>query len=135
MLIELIKSNPRTSIVVISLLISFFISVVNYFVIDKERMREIKARQKEIQIEMKEHQKAGNHEQMAVLQKEMMSNIGASFKQSFKPMLITIIPILVLFTLIRSTFIDTAIAKSWLWWYLGTAIISSMIFRKFFNLP
>ena len=135
MLLELIQSSPKTSIVVISLLISFFISVVNYFVIDKERMREIKARQKEIQTEMKEHQKAGNHEEMAILQKEMMSNIGASFKQSFKPMLITLIPILVLFAFIRNTYAATTIAKTWFWWYLGAAIISSMLFRKLFNLP
>lgn len=135
MILEYIQTNPRTGIILIGLLISFFISVVNFFVIDKDRMREIKARQKELQAKMKEHQKAGNHDELMKLQKEMFSGIGETFKQSFKPMIITIIPILVLFAIIRSTFAETAIASTWFWWYIGASLIGSMLFRKLFNLP
>lgn len=134
-LLGLVETSPRVSIIVIALLISFFISLVNYFVIDKERMREIKARQKELQAQMKQHQKDGKHDEVMKLQQEMFSHIGESFKHSFKPMIITLIPMLVLFAIIRSTYAATAIAGSWFWWYLGAAIIGSMIFRKLFDLP
>jgi len=49
-------------------------------------------------------------------------------KHSFKPMLYTLIPILILFSWVRGTF--SPILSSWFWWYFGAAIISSMILRK-----
>lgn len=135
MLQEFIMSYPRTSIIVIALLISFFISLVNYFVMDKEKMCAIKLRQKELQEEMKKHQAAGNQEGMLAAQKELMSQMGETFKHSFKPMLITTIPILVVFGLIRNAYIATPIVHTWFWYYLITAIAGSMIFRKLFKLP
>ena len=134
-LVEMIQANPKISIILIAVAISLLISLVNNFVLDKDRMRSLKARQKAIQEEMKEHQKNGNQDKVMELQKEMMSGIGESFKHSFKPMLITIVPIIVLFGIVRNTFAETAIAGSWFWWYLLGAIVSSMIWRKVFRLP
>jgi len=134
-ILDMIKAYPKTAIIIISFAMSFLISLVNNFVLDKDRMRVLKARQKTIQDEMKEHQKNGNHDKVMELQKEMMSGIGETFKHSFKPMLITIVPIIVLFGIIRSTFTETAIAGTWFWWYLAGAIISSMVWRKVFKLP
>jgi len=131
----LVQQSPKISIVLVAIAISFFISLVNYLFLDKDRVRELKARQKEIQKQIKEHQKAGNHEKMLELQKEMMSAMPEMFKHSMKPMLITLIPILVLFAFVRNVFSETAIASTWFWWYLITALISSMIFRKIFKLP
>jgi len=134
-LVEMINANPKISIILIAVAISFLISLVNNFVLDKDRMKALKARQKSIQEEMKEHQKNGNNDKVMELQKEMMSGIGESFKHSFKPMLITIVPIIVLFGMIRNTFAETSIAGSWFWWYLVGAIVSSMVWRKVFRLP
>jgi len=134
-LTEIIQTNPRLGIIAIAAVISFFISLVNYFILDIDRMREIKGRQKAIQKEIKEHQKAGNHDKVMKLNKEMMAHMGESMKHSFKPMLITIIPILVVFSLIKTTFAETAIAGSWFWWYIFSAIVASMVFRKLFKLP
>ena len=96
-------------------------------------MREIKERQKALQAEMKKHK--DNPQKMMDLQKEMFSHVGESFKHSMKPMLITFIPIVLFFPLIRSALITTEIAKTWFWWYLGTSIVASMAFRKLFKLP
>ena len=134
-LTEFIQQYPRISIILFSALISLFISIVNFFILDKDRLREIKKRQKELQLEIKDHQKNGNHDKVMELNKELMAYIPETFKHSFKPMLITIIPILFLFTFIRGAYADTAIASTWFWWYLGSAIIASIFFRKLLKLP
>jgi uncharacterized membrane protein (DUF106 family) len=69
------------------------------------------------------------------LNKEMFSFVGETFKHSLTPMLITIVPILILFGFIRSVYSTTIIASTWFWWYLLGAIIGSMVFRKVFKMP
>ena len=134
-IISLITQYPRASIIIIAVIISFFITIINYFFIDQNRMREIKTRQKALQKEMKEHQKAGNTDKLMELQKELFSYTGEMFKHSMKPMLITIVPILVLFAFIKNVYVGTTLAKTWFWYYLVSAIAGSMIFRKLFKLP
>ena len=113
--------------------VAFFTSLVNNFVMDKNRMKEIKDKQKELQKEMKEHQKNGEHAKAMALQKEMMSYVGETFKHSLKPMLITIIPVLIFFAFIRNVY--AGILPSWIWWYLLGALVGSIFFRKLFKLP
>jgi uncharacterized membrane protein (DUF106 family) len=133
--LQLINQNPKVSIILIALAITFLITLVNYFFLDKDRMREIKKRQKELQTQMKEHQKAGNTDKLLELQKELFSSTGEMMKHSLKPMLITMIPILVLFGFVRNVYAGTAIASSWFWYYIASAMVGSVIFRKIFNLP
>ena len=130
---ELIQAYPIWSIIVIGVLVSLFISLINYFVLDKDKMRKGKEKQKEIQKQMKEHKH--DHVKQTELSKELMSHTMENLKHSFKPMIITIIPILVIFWWMKEIFIETTIAKTWLWWYIGTAIASSLVFRKLFKLP
>jgi len=131
--ITLLQANPKISITFFGLAIAFLISLVNHLVLDKERMRELKKRQKDIQEEMKKHK--DNPEKTMALQKEMMSHAGESMKHSFKPLLITIIPIIIFFAFIKDIYSTTVIAKSWIWWYIGSSIVGSIIFRKVFDLP
>jgi uncharacterized membrane protein (DUF106 family) len=100
---------------------------------DKDKMRDLKAKQKALNAEMKLHK--DNPQKMMDLQKELLGHSMESMKHSFKPMLITTIPILIVFGFIRNTFALTEIAKSWFWYYFVTSIASSLIFRKLFNLP
>ncbi len=130
-----INQNPRVSIILISLTITLLITLVNFFFLDKEKMRGIKARQKELQVKMKEHQKAGETDKIMELQKELFSSTGEMMKHSLKPMLITMIPIIVLFSFIRNVYAETIISSSWFWYYLVSALAGSMLFRKIFNLP
>ncbi|NCN98850.1 DUF106 domain-containing protein [Candidatus Pacearchaeota archaeon] len=133
MIIEFIQANPKAGIIGLAVLISLFISLINFFVLDKDKMRASKKRQKEIQAEMKKHK--DDPAKVMEMQKELMTHVGDTFKYSFKPMLITIIPILIIFGWIRGVFAETTISSTWFWWYLGGAIISSIIFRKLFKLP
>jgi len=132
-LLSLIQLYPKTSVIIIGVLVSFFISVVNYFVLDKDKMRESKAKQKALQEEIKLHK--DNPTKAMELQKEMMSHAMDSMKHSFKPMLITFLPIVLFFGLVRNWYATTEIAKTWIWYYIGGSIASSMLFRKWFNLP
>src|SRR3989344_2359660 len=130
-----IQTNPKISIIAFSLVVSLFISLVNYFVLDKEKMHETKRKQKALQEQMKIHQKAGNKEKMSEIQKQILSHSGDMLKHSFKPMIITLIPILIFFGYVRNVFATTSIANSWIWWYIGSAIVGSSVFRNVLKLP
>jgi uncharacterized membrane protein (DUF106 family) len=133
MITEIIMSYPRSSIIVIGVLVSLFISVVQYFVMDKDKMRDLKVKQKALNEQMKQHK--DNPQKMMDLQKELLGHSMESMKHSFKPMLITTIPILIVFGFIRNGFALTEIAKSWFWYYFASSIVASLAFRKLFNLP
>jgi uncharacterized membrane protein (DUF106 family) len=132
-IVELIQTYPHGGIVVIAGFVSLFISLINYIVLDKEKVKNGRVRQKELQKQMKEHKHDTN--KMMELNKEFMQHTMDNFKHSFKPMIITIIPVLVVFYWIRGIFEATAIAGSWLWWYIGSAVVFSLVFRKLFKLP
>ena len=95
---------------------------------DQNRMRELKGIQKACQIRLKDNK--GNTEEIGKINQEMMECSMELMKHSFKPLLITMIPLLIFFWWIRGVFSTTAIAISWIWYYIGTGIISSMILRK-----
>jgi uncharacterized membrane protein (DUF106 family) len=96
-------------------------------------MHEIKAKQKALQEEMKKHK--DNPTKLMELQKEMFSHMGATMKHSMKPMLITFIPLMLLFPVMRNILVESAIKSSWFWYYLISSLISSLVFRKLFKLP
>ncbi len=133
MVIELIIQYPKISIIVLASFVSFLISLVNYFVLDKEKLRDLKAKQKALQEEAKKHK--DNPQKMMDIQKEIMPLSLEMMKHSFKPLLITMIPIIILFGYLKQWYAPTEIAKSWIWWYIGGSIASSMIFRKLLKLP
>jgi uncharacterized membrane protein (DUF106 family) len=132
MIIELIQNYPRISIILLSLIVTLLITFVNYFMVDKEKMKEIRDRQKRIREEMKKYK--DNPAKVMELNKEMMADLPEQLKHSFKPMIITLIPLLIFFAWLRSTFAETAIASTWIWWYIGASLIFSIALRKIFGL-
>ncbi len=96
---------------------------------DQNRMKELKGIQKACQIKLKDAR--GNADEMTKINKQMMECSMELMKHSFKPMLITFIPILLIFWWIRTVY--TGILAGWIWWYIGSAIISSIILRKVFD--
>lgn len=131
-LTEWAQMNPKLSIILISLIVTLFMTVVRYFMTDREKMKEIRERQKSVRLEMKKYK--NDPEQMMQLQKKMMEDMPEQMRQSFKPMLITLIPILVLFGWMKSIYVDTAIASSWIWWYIVASIVFGIILGKVFKL-
>ena len=133
MINEIIQLYPKTSIIVFAGLISLFITLVNYFVLDKDKVKDSKKKQKELRLKMKDLK--DNPVKMMELQKEQMAHAMTNMKHSFKPMFITIIPILVFFWWIKASYVDTTLGGSWFWYYLVSAIFFSIVFRKIFKLP
>jgi len=123
-----IISNPKVGVISISFLITLAMTLVTKFFTNQERMKELKGMQKKHQEKMKEHK--GNLDKQKEIQKEIMSISMEMMKHSFKPLLITFLPIIVIFTWARGIFMETAIASTWLWWYIGVSIASSIILRK-----
>ena len=123
---ELMIANPKLSVIAISILVTFIMTLVTKKLTDQNKMKELKEIQKSCQIKIK----SGNltQDEMSKINKQMMECTWELTKHSFKPTLITLIPFLVLFIWIRGIYQDTF--SSWIWWYIGTSIIFSIIFRK-----
>jgi len=129
---ELIQINPRISIVILSLIASLIITIISYFLTDRGKMKEIRERQKEIRLELK--QVKNDPEKVMELNKKMMQDFPEQMRASLKPMIVTIVPILIFFGWLKSTFAGTDIAGTWLWWYIISSIIFSILIRKIFGL-
>jgi len=128
----LIQSNPKLWIVIFSLAVTILITIVTYFFTDKELMKNIKSKQKSLKEEMKAHK--DNPQKMMELNKKMMEDMPAQMKQSLKVSVITLIPLLIFFGWLRSTFATTTIASSWIWWYIISSLVFSIAIRKVFKL-
>lgn len=131
MIKELIMLYPKISIVFFSLLVTFAMTLVTKYFTDQNKMKELKEIQKACQIKLKD--KKGNVEEQAKIQKEMFGCSIELMKHSMKPMLFTFLPLILFFWWIRGIYLETAIANTWLWWYIGVGIASSIILRKVLN--
>ena len=131
-IIDLIQNNPRTTLIFLSFLVTLFITIITYFMTDREKMKELKDRQKDLRKEMKLCR--DNPDRMLELNKKMLEDMPEQLKHSMKPMMVTFIPIIIFFTWLRGTFALTSIAGTWFWWYLGSSLIFSIIIRKIFGL-
>jgi uncharacterized membrane protein (DUF106 family) len=132
MIIEYIESSPKMSIIVIALLVAIFTTTVRYYMIDKGKMKVIRARQKELRKDLKKFR--DNPEKMMEINKQLMEDMPEQMKQSFKPMIITLIPLLILFKWLWSAYELTSLSGTWLWWYIGSSIIFSIFLSKAYGL-
>lgn len=130
MIKEWMIANPKLSIVLISVIVTLAITLVTKKFTDQERMKELKKTQKKCSQKLKE-----NREDKDAIQQNLECSLEM-MKHSFRPMLITIIPLLILFWFLRDVYNQTALAEVsfifpiWLWWYIGAGIISSLVLRK-----
>jgi len=91
----LLKIPPLAGIAIISFLISFIITIVYKYMTDQTMMKDLKEQQKEFQKKMKEHSK--DPEKLMKVQKQAMEVNMKYMTQSFKPTLITFLPIIIIF--------------------------------------
>lgn len=119
-------ANPRVSILVVSVIVTFVATLAHKWLTNQEHMKSLKARQKEIQKELKGCKDVCL---MKELNAEMMKLTGVMMKSSFKPMFVTIIPFLILFAWLRSVF-TPVMGSTWIWYYLGFSIVCSIVIRK-----
>ncbi len=125
-IIDLMRANPQASIIGIAVVISFISLLVTKYTTDQARMKELKARQKELSKQSKEFK--DDIKKFTEINQEIMKLTMEMFRHSFKPLLITMIPLLALFWWVKNTFSD--VFPHWIWYYKAAGIISSLILRK-----
>ncbi len=91
----LLKLNILLAIAIISLLISLIITIVYKYMTDQTMMKDLKTRQKDMQKKMKSLR--NEPEKLMKVQKQAMELNMTYMKQSFKPTLITFLPIIIIF--------------------------------------
>ncbi len=127
-IVGIIQASPKISVIIIALAVTLVSMIVTKLFTNKVKSKELKDKQKACQELMKKHK--GNTVKIMEIQKELMACSMEQMKMGFKPMLITFIPFIILFGFIRKVFTGTVISGTWFWYYLITALVASMIFRK-----
>ena len=131
MINELMASYPKESVVFISIAVTLTMTLVSKYFTNQDRMRELKTVQKTCQIKLKENK--DNVKKMAEIQKQMLECNMEMMKHSMKPLLFAFIPLILLIGWLKGVYLTTEIASSWLWWYIGSGIASSIVFRRIFK--
>jgi uncharacterized membrane protein (DUF106 family) len=94
--------HPFFAIAIITLLVSFIITIIYKYTTDQVAMKRLKRKQKEYQKKL--NASKDDPDKMMKIQKEMMSVSGDMMRQSFKPMFFTFIPIIIIFAFLANNF-------------------------------
>jgi uncharacterized membrane protein (DUF106 family) len=92
----LLNASPFWAITILAFVISLAITLVYKYATNQDEMKRLKDQQKEYQKRMKELR--SNPEEMMKVQKEAMSKNMEYMKHSFKATLITMLPIIIVFS-------------------------------------
>lgn len=127
--------KPLPFIILLSAILSFFVTLAYKFLTDQVLMKELKADLKKYQQQMKEAK--GDLQRLSELQKKAMEVNMRYMRQTLKPMLITILPFLAIFAWLRSVYGSVVVIPLSFWpghlGWIGTYIIFSMIFTTLFR--
>ncbi|MDD1763391.1 MAG: EMC3/TMCO1 family protein [Methanobacteriaceae archaeon] len=92
--------GPIVAVFIIATVVAFLITLANKLLVNQERLAYIQGEMKGYQSEMMKAQKSGDEKAMAKMQKkqaEFMDLQKEMMGNSFKPMIVTMIPILLIF--------------------------------------
>lgn len=129
-IVNLIEAYPIPSIIVLGLLVSVFITLATKYFSNQERLKEIREKQKMLKKEAKKYK--GDTEKVLQIQKQMMEDMPEMMKHSFKPMLVTLVPLLILFYWLRKIY-DPLLGGWWILYYIIASFIFGSITRKLFK--
>ena len=119
---------PKESAIFISIGVTLAMTLISKYFTNQDRMKELKGLQKTCRIKIKENK--DNSKKVTELQKQMLECNMEMMKYSMKPLLFTFIPLILLISWLSGIYAATEIASSWLWWYIGAGILSSLVFRR-----
>lgn len=107
-------SNPVLTVFFVALAVSIFTTVVNKLLVDHDEMYEIRQEMNEFQKELREAQQSGDSKQLAKLQAkqvDFMEKQSKMMTSSFKPAIVTMVPVLLVYWWMRSTVINDLIVQ------------------------
>ena len=135
---RLLDYNINLGMIIISALITLFITIIQKYTIDNDMLRNLKKEQKMLAEEVKKFK--DDPAKMMELNKKSLAKAGEMMNLSMGSFMYTAIPIILFFRWFSDYFTVLGNVKifgflSWFWAYLLFSIIFSMVFRKMFKLP
>ena len=127
----LLNWDPNLSLLIISFLLTLFITIFYKYATDQEMLKSIKKELKDLQNEIKELK--DNPKKVMEKQKELMEKNLKMLSHTLKPSLYTFIPLIIMFGWLRSTYSplgDIYFGLSWFWIYMISSIVFSIALRK-----
>ncbi|MDL2246211.1 EMC3/TMCO1 family protein [Methanobrevibacter sp. OttesenSCG-928-K11] len=115
--------NPIFTVFLIATLVSLITTIANKFLVDQEEMQSIQQEMKDFQNELREAQTSGDSKKVAKLQakqSEFMEKQSKMMTNSFKPAIVTMVPILLVFWWMRASAISGVIVHLPLTVYYAT---------------
>jgi uncharacterized membrane protein (DUF106 family) len=142
----MIPFTPIVAIFLIGAGISIATSLINKKFLGTGLAKEVKEKMNGIRAKMLEAQKSGNVNTVNECIKEMMKTNSEYMKFMFKPMIISIVLVLLVMPLVSNTYQGLTVATipssfpviggyklSWFWWYFICTFVVSTILRKLFE--
>ncbi len=138
----MISVTPDGQIIaLVSVGVAIMSSLVRMATLDMKKMREMKEKIKEHQKTLKEATKSSDIKGAKRAQEELMRLTIENMKHSFRPMIITFVPFILIFYWLREQYGSAGVVASisgfgldWLGWYIICSIISSIILNKLLKL-
>jgi len=139
----MIPLTPIIAILLIGAGISIFMSLINKKFLGTGAAKEVKDEMNGIRAKMLEAQKSGNTKTVNECLKELMKINSNYMKFMIKPMIISIILVMLVLPFVRSAYTGLTVATvpdsipyvggyelSWFWWYFICTFVVSTIVRK-----
>ena len=134
MLINFAKSFPYVALFIFSAVITFLSTLLMKYLTDQDHLKALKKRQKELQKDIKQHQKNKEFTKIEELNKEVLEISLSMMKASFniKQIVITIVPFFLLFLWLKEIFMAML---GWSFFkffmiYIIFSIVTSTLYRK-----
>ena len=101
--------NPALTVVIVAFIVSLITNIANKYLVDQDKVNESQKKSKELSSKLREAQKNGDGKEIAKLQAEqteMLKNQNEVMMESFKPMIVTMVPIILIFFWMRASSIS-----------------------------
>ncbi|MEK6839607.1 MAG: EMC3/TMCO1 family protein [Nanoarchaeota archaeon] len=132
---------PQLSLIVISILITFLITIAYKYLSNQQAIKALRDEIKILQEEIKKNR--DNKEKVMDLNTQLMKKNWPLMRHTMWPSLYTLIPVLILFSWLRATYLPAGdlfawgfkipffgIGIGWLWTYILTSLVTNTLFRK-----
>src|SRR3989344_5908575 len=128
---RIIEASPLGAILLIALIITVVTTLVYKWVTNQKLLKQMKEDMDAIRKQMKDSK--NDTQKMMALQKESLQKSLEQMKHTIKPMLITFIPLIIIFGWLQNTYTDKGNLigpLNWLWVYIISTFIYNLSLRK-----
>jgi uncharacterized membrane protein (DUF106 family) len=141
--------NVMFGVLVMAILISAIIVFITSKVVDQREIRKMKEKMSKLQEKAREAQKKNDAKELSKINKELLAMQSKMMSNSIRPMLFTMVPIILIFSWMRQYHYLTSYIEShgylvalpfslpiwgskleWLGWYILCSIPASSLIRK-----